>query len=190
MRFLHLCIQCKITARSTETPNSKSQAPNKSQITKYTNLKRAHRIEFVWNFEPWNLVLIWNLEIEIWKFRATHGWITPFGNPRITACLTAPRGVSPPSASFIARMSQGIHRMPSQSLFSFTCAAALAHRGTLLAKGNPFAVSQFLHFHAVCLAPGSLRYPDTLRAEPDCQCSLGLRKRLFSRLRMQPFWQT
>ena len=29
------------------------------------------------------------------------GWVSPFGYPRISACLTAPRGLSQPAASFI-----------------------------------------------------------------------------------------
>ena len=36
--------------------------------------------------------------------------VPPFGNPRIEACLAAPRGISLPAASFIGPMRQGIHR--------------------------------------------------------------------------------
>ena len=39
-------------------------------------------------------------------------WVSPFGNPRIKACLTAPRGLSQPSTSFFAGRRQGIHHMP------------------------------------------------------------------------------
>ena len=46
--------------------------------------------------------------------------VSPFGNPRITARLTAPRGLSQPPTSFIGSWCQGIHRAPlltwSQSL--------------------------------------------------------------------------
>ncbi len=35
--------------------------------------------------------------------------VAPFGNPRIKAWLTAPRGLSQPPTSFIAYFSQGIH---------------------------------------------------------------------------------
>ena len=38
--------------------------------------------------------------------------VSPFGHPRIKACLTAPRGFSQPAASFIASWCQGIHRAP------------------------------------------------------------------------------
>jgi hypothetical protein len=38
--------------------------------------------------------------------------VSPFGNPRITARLTAPRGLSQPPTSFIGSWCQGIHRAP------------------------------------------------------------------------------
>jgi hypothetical protein len=38
--------------------------------------------------------------------------VPPFGNPRITARLTAPRGLSQPPTSFIGSWCQGIHRAP------------------------------------------------------------------------------
>lgn len=38
--------------------------------------------------------------------------VAPFGDPRIEACLAAPRGLSQPSTSFIASRRQGIHRTP------------------------------------------------------------------------------
>ena len=39
------------------------------------------------------------------------GWVSPFGNPRIKACLPAPRGLSQVATSFIACNRQGIHHM-------------------------------------------------------------------------------
>ena len=43
-----------------------------------------------------------------------HDWcrVSPFGNPRIKARLTAPRGLSQPPTSFIGSWCQGIHRVP------------------------------------------------------------------------------
>ena len=38
--------------------------------------------------------------------------VSPFGHPRIKACLTAPRGFSQLTASFIASLCLGIHRTP------------------------------------------------------------------------------
>jgi hypothetical protein len=42
------------------------------------------------------------------------GRVTPFGHPRITARLAAPRGLSQPPTSFIGSWCQGIHRVPTQ----------------------------------------------------------------------------
>ena len=39
-------------------------------------------------------------------------WVSPFGHPRITARLTAPRGLSQPPTSFIGSWYQGIHHAP------------------------------------------------------------------------------
>ena len=44
--------------------------------------------------------------------------VSPFGNPRIIACLPAPRGVSQAPASFIASCCQGIHRMPFVAFYT------------------------------------------------------------------------
>src|SRR6478609_12142971 len=43
-----------------------------------------------------------------------HDWcgVPPFGNPRINARLTAPRGLSQPPTSYIGSWCQGIHRAP------------------------------------------------------------------------------
>jgi hypothetical protein len=38
--------------------------------------------------------------------------VSPFGNPRINACLAAPQGLSQLATSFIASYGLGIHRMP------------------------------------------------------------------------------
>ena len=41
--------------------------------------------------------------------------VSPFGNPRITARLPAPRGLSQAPTSFIGSWCQGIHRVPLQT---------------------------------------------------------------------------
>ena len=38
-------------------------------------------------------------------------WVPPFGNPRVNACLSARRGLSQITTSFIASYRLGIHRM-------------------------------------------------------------------------------
>ena len=48
------------------------------------------------------------------------GGVTPFGNPRITARLPAPRGLSQAPTSFIGSWCQGIHRMPLQTCNTHT----------------------------------------------------------------------
>ncbi len=40
------------------------------------------------------------------------GWVSPFGNLRIKACLAAPRSFSQLATSFIAFSRLGIHRVP------------------------------------------------------------------------------
>ena len=47
-----------------------------------------------------------------------HGWVSPFGNPRIKARSAAPRGLSQPSTSFIGSWCQGIHRVPFSLLIA------------------------------------------------------------------------
>ena len=50
--------------------------------------------------------------IQVWIPGHDPRWVTPFGDPRIKACLAAPRGLSQPTTSFIASQYQGIHHMP------------------------------------------------------------------------------
>ena len=69
-------------------------------------------------------------------------WVSPFGHPRIKACLSAPRGFSQTSTSFIAFCRQGIHRVrlvtwsynPKFSLrqISDNCVGALVLVGHIL----------------------------------------------------------
>ena len=64
------------------------------------------------------------LDVSVPPVRLIHLWIqcmilehdlqrvSPFGNPRIKACLAAPRGLSQLTTSFIAFLCLGIHRTP------------------------------------------------------------------------------
>ena len=45
------------------------------------------------------------------RYLAEARWVAPFGNPRIKASLSAPRGLSQTTTSFIASCRLGIHRM-------------------------------------------------------------------------------
>ena len=49
--------------------------------------------------------------IQMWVTRHHACWVSPFGHPRITARLAAPRGLSQPTTSFIGSWCQGIHRV-------------------------------------------------------------------------------
>ncbi len=57
--------------------------------------------------------------------------VFPFGDPRINACLAAPRGLSQPATSFFGFQRQGIHRVP----FATCRDDARARYGVL--KGRP-----------------------------------------------------
>ena len=55
-------------------------------------------------------------------------WVSPFGHPRITARLTAPRGLSQPPTSFIGSWYQGIHRTPLHT-YNNTYTHTPTHKG-------------------------------------------------------------
>ncbi len=50
--------------------------------------------------------------VQVWVTAHDDCRVSPFGHPRITARLTAPRGLSWPPTSFIGSWCQGIHRAP------------------------------------------------------------------------------
>jgi hypothetical protein len=50
--------------------------------------------------------------VQVWVTAHDDCRVSPFGHPRITARLTAPRGLSRPPTSFIGSWYQGIHRAP------------------------------------------------------------------------------
>jgi hypothetical protein len=45
--------------------------------------------------------------------------VAPFGNPRVKGCLAPHRGLSQPTASFIACRRQGIHQLPLVSFATY-----------------------------------------------------------------------
>jgi hypothetical protein len=51
--------------------------------------------------------------------------VSPFGNPRIKARLTAPRGLSQPPTSFFGSWCQGIHRAPLLAWLQQRCSRPL-----------------------------------------------------------------
>ena len=52
-----------------------------------------------------------SLYIQKWVTRHNSCWVSPFGNPRITVCLSTPRGLSQIATSFFGSRCQGIHRL-------------------------------------------------------------------------------
>ena len=50
--------------------------------------------------------------VQVWVTGHDSCRVSPFGNPRITARLTAPRGLSQPPTSFFGSWCLGIHRAP------------------------------------------------------------------------------
>ena len=50
--------------------------------------------------------------VQMWVTGHDSSWVSPFGNPRITARLPTPRGLSQASTSFIGSWCQGIHHVP------------------------------------------------------------------------------
>lgn len=61
--------------------------------------------------------------------------VSPFGHPRITARLTAPRGLSRPPTSFIGSWCQGIHRAPLTT-WPQRCSRPLCSSQTTNTQGN------------------------------------------------------
>ena len=78
------------------------------------------------------------LYIQAWVTGHNSCWVSPFGNPRITARLTAPRGLSQPPTSFIGSWCQGIHRVPlitwSQKMLASTVQFSSDGRSRLRAR--------------------------------------------------------
>lgn len=110
--------------------------------------------------------------------------VSPFGHPRITARLTAPRGLSRPPTSFIGSWCQGIHRAPlktwpqmlastvqfsNNDQSSTTPAWTPAHRGIIpsdtqqRARHSPSACSVF-HAEAVLTEKQSETMPNSQRS--------------------------
>ena len=58
-------------------------------------------------------------------------WVPPFGHPRITARLAAPRGLSQPTTSFIGSWCQGIHRVLLHTYIHKTIKDARVHCAVL-----------------------------------------------------------
>ena len=78
----------------------------------------------------------------------TYGRVPPFGHPRITARLTAPRGLSRPTTSFIGSWCQGIHRAPLKT-WPQRCSHPLFRSQTPTGTPPPLRSHQPSHCDAV-----------------------------------------
>ena len=85
------------------------------------------------------------LYIQVQVTRHHSCWVSPFGHPRITARLTAPRGLSQPPTSFIGSWCQGIHRAP---LHTYNTTS----RQNLQRCSRPLCSSQTTHAHHLVAA--------------------------------------
>ena len=69
---------------------------------------------FSWGYLDVSVPPVRHIQLCIYCMLLKHylQWVSPFGNPRIKACLAAPRGLSQLTTSFIAFLCLGIHRTP------------------------------------------------------------------------------
>ena len=113
-------------------------------------------------------------------------WVSPFGNPRIKAILSAPRGLSQTYTSFIAFCRQGIHRVrlvtwsynPKPSLFAIFPNSALDRS---LAIGHILAYAPSFRSHSALISKKYLRDGTPNCHNACCISMYGLiRRRAFS----------
>ena len=83
--------------------------PVRSPLLGESRLLSLPRPTEMFQFERFPPQALW---IQTWVTGHDPGRVSPFGHPRITALLAAPRGFSQPDASFIGSWRQGIHRKP------------------------------------------------------------------------------
>ena len=96
------------------------------------------------------------LQPYVFRLQYPYGWVSPFGNLRINACLLAPRSLSQATTSFIAWHRQGIHHVhlftcPYNvdfyfAVFLFMRDVKTGYRSITM-RGVTFAVSKMLRLH-------------------------------------------
>ena len=111
------------------------------------------------------------LYIQVRVTRHHSCWVSPFGHPRISARLTAPRGLSQPPTSFIGSWCQGIHR---------TLLHYLQQRCS-----RPLCSSQTTHNQPTPSAPAEHRRTRRGMTDDPITCSSCLEKTLACSLRTQ-----
>ena len=91
------------------TPHRFRLIPVRSPLLRESRLLSLPRPTEMYQFERFPPQALW---IQTWVTGHDPGRVSPFGHPRISALLAAPRGFSQPHASFIGSWRQGIHRGP------------------------------------------------------------------------------
>ncbi len=89
--------------------------------------------------------------------------VSPFGNPRIKAWLTTPRGLSRPPTSFIGSWCQGIHRAPLKTwpqMLAFTVQFSNNDQPPVTTRNREFLPGP-------ALRTGTSPYPQTPNSVPD-----------------------
>ena len=91
--------------------------------------------------------------------------VPPFGNPRITARLAAPQGLSQPPTSFIGSWCQGIHRMPLLT-WPQRCSRPLCSSQTTTST-HPDLTTSPNHFGVVVRnGPAEIPHPRSAKSGP------------------------
>jgi hypothetical protein len=116
-------------------------------------------------------------------------WVSPFGNPRIHARLTAPRGISQPPTSFIGSRCQGIHHAPLDTYKHYKNQRKITHFNEYATTRatHPFRCSQPLSNsqtpHPTTKMEGQLPYTNRVLPQDPIVC---LAVRLLSCTRPSP----
>ena len=95
--------------RRAVTPHRFRLFPVRSPLLGESRLLSSPRPTEMFHFGRFPPHVLW---IQTWVTGHDPGRVSPFGHPRISAFLAAPRGFSQPDASFIGSWRQGIHREP------------------------------------------------------------------------------
>ena len=91
------------------TPHRFRLIPVRSPLLRESRLLSLPHPTEMYQFGRFPPQALW---IQTWVTGHDPGRVSPFGHPRISALLAAPRGFSQPHASFIGSWRQGIHRRP------------------------------------------------------------------------------
>ncbi len=84
-----------------------------------------------------------------YDFSIKSRWVSPFGHPRVKACLGARRGLSHPTTSFIVFLCQGIHRAPLLKLRTTKTLRVFCSLFVFIPT-YPIVCLQIVNVHAVC----------------------------------------